>query len=84
MRRKHPDVFQKAATQSLYPIPPAQERLPEMISGAEAKPEHIYVVWSRHEVTTQIADYSPGWGGWRGQDDEILAALFPHQEESEE
>ncbi len=107
---KHPEVFQKAATQSLYPIPPAQERLPEMISGAEAKPEHVYVVWSRHDysfdparrsddaskalaeqlesagvkVTTQIADYSPGWGGWRGQDDEILAALFPHQEESEE
>jgi len=28
-------------------------------------------------VTHQIADYSPGWGGWRGQDDDILAAFFP-------
>ena len=104
---KHPDVFQKAATQSLYPIPPAQDRLPEMIAGADAKPEHIYVVWSNHDYsfdparrsddankalveqlknagvsfTEHIADYSPGWAGWRGQDDEILAALFPHQEE---
>jgi outer membrane protein assembly factor BamB/enterochelin esterase-like enzyme len=25
----------------------------------------------------QVADYSPGWGGWRGQYDEILPALFP-------
>ncbi len=24
-----------------------------------------------------VADYSPQWGGWRGQHDEILAALFP-------
>ena len=29
------------------------------------------------EVVEQIADYSPGWGGWRGQDDEILETLFP-------
>ena len=29
------------------------------------------------KVVEQVADYSPGWGGWRGQDDEILAALFP-------
>jgi len=28
-------------------------------------------------VIEQTSDYSPGWGGWRGQDDEILAALFP-------
>jgi len=28
-------------------------------------------------VTEQIADYSPGWAGWRGQYDEILTALFP-------
>jgi enterochelin esterase family protein len=28
-------------------------------------------------VIEHVADYSPGWGGWRGQDDEILAALFP-------
>ena len=100
---KHPEVFQKAATQSLYPIAPTEDRLPEMIAGAEAKPEHIYVVWSRHDYsfdparraddankalvaqlkdagipyTEHVADYSPGWGGWRGQDDEILAALFP-------
>ena len=25
----------------------------------------------------QVTDYSPGWGGWRGQYDEILPALFP-------
>jgi enterochelin esterase-like enzyme/outer membrane protein assembly factor BamB len=29
------------------------------------------------EVIEQVADYSPGWGGWRGQYDEILPALFP-------
>ncbi len=107
---KHPEVFQKAAAQSLYPIPPTQDRLPEMIAEAQVKPEHVYVVWSNHdyafdparrsddaskalveqlrsagvEHTEHIADYSPGWGGWRGQDDEILAALFPHQAESEE
>ncbi len=107
---KHPKVFQKAATQSLYPIPPTQDLLPEMISAAGVKPEHVYVVWSRHdyeldparrsddaskalveqlksagvEVTEHIADYSPGWGGWRGQHDEVLAALFPNQAESEE
>ena len=28
-------------------------------------------------ATEQVADYTPGWGGWRGQYDEILAALFP-------
>jgi enterochelin esterase-like enzyme len=28
-------------------------------------------------VVEQIADYSPGWAGWRGQDDEILETLFP-------
>jgi outer membrane protein assembly factor BamB/enterochelin esterase-like enzyme len=28
-------------------------------------------------VKEQVADYSPGWGGWRGQYDEILPALFP-------
>ncbi len=106
---KHPKVFQKAATQSFYPIAPTEDRLPEIISTATVKPEHIYVVWSRHdyafdparrsddaskalveqlksagvEVTEHIADYSPGWGGWRGQDDDILAVLFPHQAEAE-
>jgi len=29
------------------------------------------------KVIEQVADYSPGWAGWRGQDDEILAAMFP-------
>jgi len=28
-------------------------------------------------VVEQVADYSPGWAGWRGQYDEILPALFP-------
>ncbi len=81
-----------------------------MISEAQAKPEHVYVVWSRRDyafdparraddaskalveqlkgagvrVTEHIAEYSPGWGGWRGQDDEILAAFFPYQAEPEE
>jgi outer membrane protein assembly factor BamB/enterochelin esterase-like enzyme len=99
----HPDVFQRAAAQSFYPIEPTYERLPEIISTPGTKPELIYVVWSRHdyelgdgrtaegaskellgwlrdaEIKTidQVADYSPGWGGWRGQYDEILAALFP-------
>ncbi len=98
-----PDVFQQAATQSFYPIEPAQDRLPAMIAEAGPKPELIYVVWSRRDydlgndrkaddasrellgllrdadvnVIEQISDYSPGWAGWRGQDDEILATLFP-------
>lgn len=25
----------------------------------------------------QISPYAPGWGGWRGQHDELLRALFP-------
>ena len=29
------------------------------------------------KAVEQISDYSPAWGGWRGQHDEILAALFP-------
>ena len=29
------------------------------------------------KVVEQISDYSPGWAGWRGQDDDILAAFFP-------
>ena len=29
------------------------------------------------EATEQVADYSPGWGGWRGQHDEVLENLFP-------
>jgi enterochelin esterase-like enzyme/outer membrane protein assembly factor BamB len=29
------------------------------------------------KVIEQISDYSPGWAGWRGQDDDILAAFFP-------
>ena len=99
----HPDVFQRAATQSFYPIEPTQERLPTMIAEASPKPELIYVVWSRHDydlgqgrraddasrellgllrdadipVVEQVSDYSPGWAGWRGQDDEILVRLFP-------
>jgi outer membrane protein assembly factor BamB len=99
----HPDVFQRAAAQSFYPIEPTHERLPEIIASAGAKPEMIYVVWSHHDyelgsgltaedasrellgwlrgadinVIEQVADYSPGWGGWRGQYDEILPALFP-------
>ena len=35
----------------------------------------------RVNVTEQVADYTPGWGGWRGQHDEILAALFPAEPE---
>jgi enterochelin esterase-like enzyme/outer membrane protein assembly factor BamB len=100
----HPEVFQRAASQSFYPIEPSKDTLPKMIAGAEAKPEFIYVVWSRRDyvlgngaraedasravvaqlseagvtVVEQVSDYSPGWGGWRGQHDEILAALFPY------
>jgi S-formylglutathione hydrolase FrmB len=99
----HPDVFQRAAVQSFYPIEPTHERLPEIIPAPGTKPELIYVVWSRHDydlgdgrraadasrellgwmrgadvnVIEQVTDYSPGWGGWRGQYDEILSALFP-------
>ena len=31
-------------------------------------------------VVEHVANYSPQWGGWRGQHDEILAALFPMPE----
>lgn len=34
-------------------------------------------------VVELVADYSPQWGGWRGQHDEILAALFPAEEPQE-
>jgi enterochelin esterase-like enzyme/outer membrane protein assembly factor BamB len=34
-------------------------------------------------VVELVADYSPQWGGWRGQHDEILAALFPAEEPDE-
>ncbi len=104
---KHPDLFQQAATQSYYPIPPAQDRIPEMIADDGAKPDLIYMVWSNHdydlgdgrrsddatrevlaqlraagvESVEQVADYSPAWGGWRGQHDEILARLFPLEPE---
>jgi hypothetical protein len=99
----HPEVFRRAAAQSFYPIEPTHERLPEIITAPGAKPELLYVVWSRHDyelgdgrtaedasrellgwlrdadinAIEQVTDYSPGWGGWRGQYDEILPALFP-------
>jgi outer membrane protein assembly factor BamB len=99
----HPDVFQKAATQSFYPIPPAQDRIPELIASDGPEPELIYLVWSHNdydlgddrradeasralrdqlkaagiEFKEQISNYSPGWGGWRGQDDEILETFYP-------
>ena len=31
----------------------------------------------------QISAYSPGWGGWRGQHDDLLAALFPMEREGD-
>ena len=34
-------------------------------------------------VTEQVADYTPGWGGWRGQHDDILSALFPHPDSAD-
>jgi outer membrane protein assembly factor BamB/enterochelin esterase-like enzyme len=103
----HPDVFKRAAAQSFYPIEPTHERLPEIIAASGAKPDLVYVVWSRRDydlgggrtaadasrellgwlrgadvqVIEQVTDYSPGWGGWRGQYDEILPALFPLAQE---
>lgn len=97
------DVFQRAAAQSFYPVEPAQERIQEMISAADRRPELIALVWSTRDyelgegrsaeatsqalaeqlragkisVRKQISAYSPGWGGWRGQHDDLLAALFP-------
>ncbi len=102
-----PDIFQKAAAQSVYPIDPAFGLLEEMIARANPAPRSIHLVWSRRDydlgggvtaegttkellellreakldVTEQVADYSPGWGGWRGQHDEMLAALFPIPDE---
>lgn len=97
------DVFQRAAAQSFYPVEPAYERIEEMISAADRRPELIALVWSTRDyefgegqtaeaasqklaeqlrarnipVREQISAYSPGWGGWRGQHDDLLAALFP-------
>ncbi|MEM7351271.1 MAG: PQQ-binding-like beta-propeller repeat protein [Acidobacteriota bacterium] len=100
---RHPQVFQRSATQSFYPIPPLQDQIREMLAAGQAKPEQVVVVWSRNDfaydparraddasqalvaqlqgagvdVTEHVGDYFPGWGGWRGQHDEILEALFP-------
>ena len=105
---KHPDVFQRAAVQSFYPIEPAHGSLPAMIAADGEKPELVQVVWSAHDydfdparradeasealvgwlreggIETRVlnARYSPGWAGWRGQHDEILAGLFPLVEEA--
>ncbi len=101
------DVFQRAAAQSFYPIEPSYERIEEMISAADRRPELIALVWSTRDyelgegqtaeaasqalaeqlrvrnisVREQVTSYSPGWGGWRGQHDDLLAALFPMQQE---
>ena len=106
---EHPDVFHRAAAQSLYPIEPSYERIAERIAEAGPSPQSLHLVWSRHDydlgggttaesttkelidllraagiqVTEQIADYTPGWGGWRGQHDDILAVLFPHRDSSD-
>ena len=45
----HPDVFQKAAAESYYPIEPAHGELPDIIAAASDKPDLVYVVWSRHD-----------------------------------
>ena len=103
------DVFQRAAAQSFYPIEPSYERIEEMISAADRRPELIALVWSTRDyelgewrtaeaaskalaeqlrasnvpLHEQISAYSPGWGGWRGQHDELLAALFPMEREGD-
>lgn len=100
---QHPDVFQRAAAQSFYPIEPSHQRIQEMIGAADRRPELIALVWSTRDyelgegqtaeavsralaeqlragnipTRQQISAYSPGWGGWRGQHDDLLAALFP-------
>ena len=40
---------------------------------------HASIYRQRADINAieQVTDYSPGWGGWRGQYDEILPALFP-------
>ena len=103
------DVFQRAAAQSFYPIEPSYERIEEMISAADRRPELIALVWSTRDyefgegqtaeaasqalaeqlrarnipLREQISAYSPGWGGWRGQHDDLLAALFPMEQEGD-
>ena len=52
-------------------------------SAEEASKNLVEVLRERGiPITEQIADYSPGWGGWRGQHDEILESLFPLEEEA--
>ena len=43
------DVFQRAAAQSFYPIEPSYERIEEMISAADRRPELIALVWSTRD-----------------------------------
>lgn len=100
---QRPDVFQRAAAQSFYPVEPSHQRIKEMITAADHRPELIALVWSTRDyelgegqtaeavsralaeqlragnipTREQISAYSPGWGGWRGQHDDLLAALFP-------
>ena len=45
------------------------QELVELLRGADLNPEVL------------VTEYSPGWGGWRGQHDDILEALFPHNGE---
>ena len=100
---QRPDVFQRAAAQSFYPVEPSHQRFEAMIAAADPQPELIALVWSTRDyqlgegvtaeatskalaeqlraagipLREQISTYSPGWGGWRGQDDDLLKALFP-------
>jgi outer membrane protein assembly factor BamB len=99
---RHPEVFDRAAAQSFYPIEPVHQRLSALISSDDPKPEKIFVAYSNRdydlgdgivardasrellkqlratdiEVTELVSEYSPAWGGWRGQHDDILRLFF--------
>ncbi len=44
-----PEVFQRAAVQSIFVGEPLREMLNARIKAEGGKPEHIYVEWSRHD-----------------------------------
>ena len=105
----HPELFDRVAVQSYYPIDPAFERIQNAVASGSLAFETILVSTSNRDyppvatgrVGAQeasqelvellrgadlnpevlVTEYSPGWGGWRGQHDDILEALFPHNGE---
>lgn len=106
---RHPQLFDRVAVQSYYPIDPAFERIETALESGAVDLETVVVSTSNRDypplatgrVGAQeasenliqnlrsadlapevlVTEYTPGWGGWRGQHDDILELLFPHSED---